>query len=161
GGARDLHPGSRVDLLLAVQRQMVGILRHQYMSQQARGCDALVDDLSRHRCLGQRLALAARPLASDVLFNAEHIRSVVKLFGDVLADALHQAAAAASGGVWLVAYLDAWQLRRQCLTLGMRDGLLFRLRATQVDEFLLDGGDVRSDRIVQQQALLAAEPFAL
>lgn len=56
---------------------------------------------------------------------------------------------------------DARQLRRQRLALGVRDRLLFRLRATQVDEFLLNGGDVRIDRVFQQQPLFTAKLFAL
>src|SRR5690606_32413556 len=44
----------------------------------------------------QRLALAAGPLATDMLVNAEHTWGVVELLGDVLADALHLATAGAS-----------------------------------------------------------------
>ena len=43
---------------LSVQRQVIQVLGHQHLGQQAGRRDALVDDVRRHRRLHQRLAAA-------------------------------------------------------------------------------------------------------
>ncbi len=72
GGARDFQAGTAEHAFLTVQRQMVGILGHQHLGQQASGGDAFVDHLRWHRCLDQRLAAVAGPFAPDVTFNGGH-----------------------------------------------------------------------------------------
>lgn len=61
----------------AERLEMIGILDDQHLGQQAGGRVALVDDLSQHRRLGQRLALIADPLAADMPFDGEHTRCVI------------------------------------------------------------------------------------
>lgn len=100
--ARDSQTRTAKDLLLPVQRQMIGVFGHHDMSQQAGSRDALVDHLGRYRCLDQRLALVADPLATDVSFHREGARRVVELFADVLADPLELAAAGTLGVVRFV-----------------------------------------------------------
>jgi len=51
---------------------MTGELRNHDMGEQAGGWDTFVDDLLRNRCLDQRFALTADPLATDMTLDAEH-----------------------------------------------------------------------------------------
>ena len=88
GGAGYWIAGPPKDGFLAVQRQMVSVLGHQHLCQQARCGQALVNDLCGHRRLRQGLALGARPLAAHVALHREHARCVVEFFADVFADAL-------------------------------------------------------------------------
>jgi len=88
-------PGALEDSLLAVERQVVRVLGDQHMGEQARRGQALVDDLRRHRCLGQRAAVRAGPLASHMALQREAAGRVVQLLADVLSNACHPAAAMA------------------------------------------------------------------
>src|ERR1700685_3545157 len=63
------------------------------MRQQARGRDALVNDMGWNRRLYDRFTRAADPLAAHMLLDLERTGHVVELLGDILADALHLAAA--------------------------------------------------------------------
>ena len=49
--AGDRVPGTLEDRFLAVQRQVIEVLGHQHLGQQARGGQSLVDDVRRHRRL--------------------------------------------------------------------------------------------------------------
>ena len=60
---------------LPVQRQVIEVLGHQHLRQQAGRGHALVDDVRRHRRLHQRLAAGADPLAADVALHREHARA--------------------------------------------------------------------------------------
>lgn len=111
-------PGALEDRLLAVQRQVVQVLRHQHLGQQACGRQAFVDDVRGYWRLHELLAALAHPLAADVALDRERAGLVVQLLGDVFADALHRCTAAAGGVLGLVADLTARQVRRQLLALG-------------------------------------------
>lgn len=119
---RDRQPGPTEDTFLAVQRQMVLVLGHQHLGEQAGGRDALVDDVRRHRRLHEGLTRSARPLAADVAFDGEVARGVVELLGHILADAAHRATTGASGRLGFVTDLGARQLRRQRLASGLALG---------------------------------------
>jgi ADP-ribose pyrophosphatase YjhB (NUDIX family) len=111
--------GTPEDVFLAVQRQVVLVLGHQHLGQQARGRDALVDDVRRHGGLHQGLALGADPLAADVALDREDAGHVIQLLGHVLPDALQLAAAAAGSVLGLVVVLGARQIGRQRDALGL------------------------------------------
>ena len=64
-----------------------------HVGQQPSGWDALVDDLRRDWCLGQRFAVITDPFATHMAFNGKHAGRVVQLLANVLADALECAAA--------------------------------------------------------------------
>jgi hypothetical protein len=95
-GARNRVAGTREDRLLAVQRQMIGELRHHDLGQQPCGGNAFVDDVCRHRRLGERLAFGADPFAADMSLHREHARLIGELLRDVFADARKRAATAAA-----------------------------------------------------------------
>lgn len=59
---------------------MVGVFGHHYLGQQARGRDALVDDLGRNRCLDQRFALRAELFAADMPLHHEDARGCNRAF---------------------------------------------------------------------------------
>lgn len=69
--ARDGQAGALEDGFLAIQRQMVRVLGDEHMGEQAGGRQALVDDIRRHRCLGQCAALRAGPLAAHMAFQGK------------------------------------------------------------------------------------------
>ena len=66
---------------------MVSVLGYQHLGQQARGGNALVNDMRIDRRLGDGLSLCAGPLAPDVAFHGEHAGHIVELLGHVFADA--------------------------------------------------------------------------
>lgn len=121
--AQEVHARSGVDLALAVQRQVIVVLGHHHLGQQARRRDALVDDLRGHGRGLDRLAALARAFAANVAHDEELRRHAVQLFADLLADALQGLAAAAAlalGGGEIVVSIDARQARRQRLANGLR-----------------------------------------
>jgi len=109
---RDRQTGPSEDLLLPIQRQVIGVLGHQHLRQQPRRGDALVDHRGRHRRLDERAAVAAGPFATDVTLDGEDARRVVELLGDVFTDALERRTAAAVGDVGFVADLAPRQMGR-------------------------------------------------
>jgi hypothetical protein len=153
--------GALEDRFLPVQGKVIGVLGYQHLRQQSRGGQPLVDDVRRHRRLHQGLARRAHPFAADVPLDGEDAGGVVELLGDVLADALQLAAAAADGRGRLVTDLAARQVRRQRLALR----LFLRTRARRGGLFALDlaaqGLEILVDRLLQQALLLAGEGFAL
>lgn len=93
GRARDREAGTPEDGLQSIQRLVVGVLGHHHMGHEAGGRNALVDHVRLDRRLHNRLAPGAGPFAADVAHDGERARHVVELLADVLADALHLAAA--------------------------------------------------------------------
>lgn len=152
--------GPTKKLLLPVQRQVVGKLRHHHMRQQACGRDALVDYLSRHRCLDQCFALPAGPLPTYVLLDREHARRVIELLADVFADALKLAATCALRALGVVTDHRAWKLRRQRRTFGLLTW--FGRCSRRIDRLQLsfDGCDINVEQIVEQAALVRAQLLA-
>jgi hypothetical protein len=71
------------------------------------------------RRLHQRLAFGADPLAADVTLHGEDARGVVELLADVLADALHRAAALARRAVGFVVDVVTRQVSGQRGTLRL------------------------------------------
>ena len=115
GRARDRVAGPAEDLFLAVQGKVVGVLGHHHLGEQPGGGNPLVDHLRGHRRLDQGLALGAGPLAADVALNGEDAGLVGELLGNVLADALHLAAAGAGGRFRFVLDDDTRQVLGQNL----------------------------------------------
>src|SRR5690554_3876920 len=101
---------------------MISVFGYQYLSQQAGGRDALVDDMGRNRRLGQGAALVAGPLATDMALNDEHARYIIQLFTYIFTDPLELTAAAALGGLGLVMDQCPGQFCRQRRTLGLLPG---------------------------------------
>ena len=163
-GAGQREAGVSEDVFLAIQQQMIGVLGHQHMGQEARSRNAFVDDVCRHARLNQRLALCAGPFAANVALNGEHARLVVELFGDVLADALQLTATAAGSGFGLVADLAARKVCGQRLAPGLllltRSGFR-RVCRTQLHDLLADRLQVRIQCFVQQVFLLGAVALGL
>lgn len=153
--------GTAKDGLLPVQRQVVGELCHQHLSQQPCGRDAFVDDVRRHGGLYQGLALSTRPIATHVALYTEDTRLVVQLLGHILPNASHLAATTAGGDVWLVADFDAWQVRWQRLALR----LVFDARrdsfGVELGHIVMNGLRVLIQRFFQQASLLGAEALGL
>ena len=121
---------------------MVSELGNHDAGQQPGSRDALVDDLSRNRCLDQGFALIADPFATDVPLNGEHARGVVELLADVFTDALELAAAGTLGAVRLVEYQRARQFGRQRRSLGLLPWLALGGLWPGCFKFCLDGGDI-------------------
>src|SRR4029077_17648581 len=111
--ARHAHFSALENTLQAVVRLMVSIFAHQYMSQQPRGGDPLVDDLRRHRRLDQSLAAAAYPFATHMAFDLEDSGRIVELLTDLFANALEHAAAATYLLLRFMRDRMARQMRRQ------------------------------------------------
>ncbi|MCY1235652.1 hypothetical protein D9M72_482750 [compost metagenome] len=140
---------------------MVQVLRHQHLCQQAGSGHSLVDDVSRHRRLGDLLAAPAHPLAADVALDREHARLVVQLLCDVLADPLQRLAAPAGGVRGLVVDLTARQVRGQLLSLGLLLLSRGRLRCLQRLDLRRDGGQIGVQRLLEQALLLGVVSLAL
>lgn len=117
--ALQFHALAGVDPALAVERQVVGVLRHQHMGEQARRRAAAADGQARRRRSGDPLAGPARPAGADVADDAEPARHVVEDFGRVLAEAA-QAPAAGGAGAGVGAVLH--RLPRQVLREGAARG---------------------------------------
>ena len=87
---------ARVDLGLPVQRQMIVVLSHRDLCQQAGGRDALVDHLRRYRRGLDRLAARAGVLAANVTQYEEPRRHAVQLLAARAPKPTHRRAASAS-----------------------------------------------------------------
>ena len=149
--ARDFEAGATEDAFLTVQWQMVRVLGHQDLSQQAGGGDALVDDLWWYRCLDQGLALFAGPLAPDVPLHGELARYVIQLLADVFTNALELAAALAVSVVRFVVDQGARQFwwQRGALGLLLWPGS-FLLLCHRLFKLGFDRRQVTVDQFVQQ-----------
>ncbi len=153
-GARNRQTRPSKDALLTVERQMICVLGHQHMREQACGGDALVDHMRIHGHLRDRLALRAGPFAADVAFDGEHAGFVVELLCDVFADALQLAAAGAGRGGRIVVNDLAWQLCGQWLALGLHLRCWCRWRSLKLCNLFTDGRQIGLDLIIEQAALL-------
>ncbi len=90
GLAGEIDVVPRENVHLAVQRQVIRILRRDHLGQEARARPALVDGLRRHRARDHvALARRARILEPHVLDDEQRGRLVVKLLARLLAD-LHE-----------------------------------------------------------------------
>lgn len=130
------------------------------MGQQAGGWDTFVDDLRRNRCLDQRFALAADPLATDMTLDGEHAWRVVEFFADILADTLEGAAALAVAVVGFVMDQSARKLRRQGDTFRLLPSLGRNGSGLQRFKFGFDGCDVSIDQVIKQTGLIRAQLLA-
>ncbi len=86
-----------VDLRLPVQRQVIGILRHQHMRQQPRSGQATIDRAARRRLLHDAVAAAAAQLRPHLADHLEVRRHVLEHLGDVFAELPQRAAAIGAG----------------------------------------------------------------
>jgi hypothetical protein len=111
--SRQRHSRTLKDAFQAVQRLVVGILRHQDVRQQSRRRDALIKDLRRHRRLDldQLLATTTYPFATHVAVDLEEPRQIVELLTHILAKALQRASASALRVLRFV--LDAYSSDRE------------------------------------------------
>ncbi len=114
-GAVERDALAGIDLRLAIERRVVGIFGDQHMRDQRLGRDAVLDQPLRRRCLAD----FARAGAAGVFGAArdDHLQPSgdhVEPFGDILADAMLETAAAGAG---LVLDIDddlfARQMQRQ------------------------------------------------
>jgi hypothetical protein len=102
------------DRLLPVQRQMVGELGHLHLREQAR--DGMPLSIT-WGATGAWTSFSHFAQAAHVALHREDARLVIQLLGDVFADALHPASAAAGGALRLVADLAPRQIGRKRLAL--------------------------------------------
>lgn len=104
GGAIQLDALAGINLRLPIERQMIGILGHQHLSDQGLGGNAAFDDTSRCRGLDDRTltgaAAIARPTGNQ---NTERGWHNIKAFGYVLTDLVQSSATAWAG---LIIYID-------------------------------------------------------
>lgn len=144
-----------------IQRLMIGVIGNHHLCQHAGHGQSLVDDLCRHRCLSQGLALSAGPLAAHMAIDDHDHRGVIEFLGDIFTNALELATATAAGRRFrFVMDIGAWQVRRnrRALGLALPGFLCCRARARQ---FFLDGGNVGGTGFVEQMDLLGRETFCL
>lgn len=66
GGTVEIDAFAGIDIGLAVQRQVVGVLGHQYVDEQSRTRPPALDRQGRHRRLRDRLANTADDLGADM-----------------------------------------------------------------------------------------------
>ena len=102
GRAREVDAGAREDLLLAVDREVVGVLRDDDVGGEPRPDRALGEDRGR-RPLGQDAALPARagPHAPDGALDEEGGGHVLRALADLLADPGERLAAAGADALGL------------------------------------------------------------
>ena len=102
--------------------------------------------------------MGAGPFAANMLLHREHARGVVQLLADVLANTLQLAATIASGAVGFMMDVDTGQSCRQAGPFGLLAGLGrgFCSRCQRL-EFLLNGGNVRLNRFLDQTDLSPIE----
>jgi hypothetical protein len=158
---RDRQPGTSKDPFLAIQRQVVGVLGHQHLREQAGRGESFIDHVRRHCDLHQLLALRAGPFAAHMPLHRKDAGLVIELLGDIFPDALHLAAAAAGGVLRLVVDLASRQLRRQRLALRLvllARGLVLRHQAL---DLLGDRLQIGVERFLQQAPLLGVEALGL
>lgn len=96
-----------------------------------------------------------------MLLHREYAWCVVQLLRDVLADAFELATTAAGGGVGFVVDVHAGKACGQRSTFGLLAGLAWGLcNRCQRFEFLLDGGNIGINRLVDQADLRPIELLA-
>src|ERR1700691_2191814 len=127
------------------------------MRQQARGRDALVNDMGWNRRLYDRFTRAADPLAAHMLLDLERTGHVVELLGDILADALHLAAAFTHRVVRFVRDPYPRQIQRQ---VGANRDFLGQRRFPLLIQLDGDRAQILVDRLLESTALLPVELLA-
>lgn len=177
GGAVELDPFSRVDLSLAIQRQVVAVLRHEHVGQQPRAGPPALDRQRRQRRLGDALAGPAGELWPDVPDHLEARWHVFEHLGHVLAERAQIAAALRAGAGGGVHHLLARQMFGQrparrlarCPGAGGADhlqpgggrllgGRAPRLGRLEVLELQLELGDLPAQPLRRLAELLAPQP---
>ena len=138
---------------------MIRELGDHDMGQQPCGWDALVDDLSRNRCLDQGFALIADPFATDVPLNGEHARCVVEFLADILTDTLERATALAVAVIGFMVDQSAWKLWRQGGAFRFLPNLSRSGSRFQRFKFCFDGRNVGVDQVIKQTDLIRAADF--
>ena len=93
GRGLQAHPVAGEDLGLAIQRQVVVVLRHDDMSQQTRPGAAAGDRVIGRRRRNHRIAGPAGQFLAEVPDHLEAARHVIEGLGDLLADPAQRAAA--------------------------------------------------------------------
>ncbi|KGS74134.1 hypothetical protein X942_5546 [Burkholderia pseudomallei MSHR5596] len=158
---RDRQTRTCKDAFQSIERQVIGVLRHQHPCKQRSGRDALVDHLRWNRRLYQRLARLAHPLAADMPLDREHAGRIVQLLADVLADAYALATTRAGRVVRFMMDVGARELRRQWGAFRLLTRLAGPLLRLQRFELGLNRRQICVDRFVEQAHLLFAELLAV
>jgi len=165
GGAVKPHALTRVDLRLAIERQVIGVFGNQHVRHRRLGRQAALDEARQGRRLDDDvLAAAAGVFGPAHDKHAELCRNDVELLAHVLADPVKRPFAARAGLVLDVDdRLDARQMLRQGAAVGapfarpfhargrrLRFGLCRRLRVALLDVF------ERKQQLIVREALGAA-----
>lgn len=86
GRSVEIDPLTLEDLALAIERQVISVLRHQHMGQQAWTGSTTLDRARWQRRLDDPLAAGAgHPRTHEAVHN-EAAGHIVELFGDVVAE---------------------------------------------------------------------------
>ncbi len=165
------HALTRVDLRLAIKRQVIGVFGNQHVRHHRLGRQAALDEARRRRRLDDDILAAAAGVFRPA--HDEHVElrgNDVELLAHVLADPVQRPLAARTRLVLDVdEHLDAGQMRRQGAAVGaplarslraggrrLGFGLGRRLRLALLDVF------ERKQQLIVRQALgAAAEAVAL
>ena len=115
GRAVELESVTGIDFSLAMQRQVVAVLPHQQVRQQARRGAAARRGHRRCRGLGDGVARIAGIFRPDVADDLEVPRHVVEHLSDVLAELAHAAPAGGTGAGAVVGRLVHHLLARQMI----------------------------------------------
>ncbi len=87
--AREINAITSVDLLLPVERQVIGVFGNEHMRQESRAWPSALDRQKRHRHLHDCLAGAAGELGSHMPDHLERGRHILQNFRDVFAKPAH------------------------------------------------------------------------
>ena len=113
--AVEFEPLAGVNLALAIERQMVAVLRHQQMCERARRGTAARSRHRRRRGLRDGIARGAGIFRPDVTDDLEVPGHVVQHFGHVLAELRHSPAAIGTGARTVIGRLMHDLLPRQMI----------------------------------------------
>jgi len=114
-GAVEVEPLAGVNLALAIERQMVAVLRHQQMCERARRGTAARGRHRRRRGLRDGIASGAGIFRPDVTDDLEVPGHVVQHLGHVLAELGHSPAALRAGARTVISRLMHDLLPRQMI----------------------------------------------
>ena len=127
--AVEVEPLAGIDLILAIERQMIAVLRHQQMCERRRCGTATRGRHRRCRGLRDRIARGAGIFRPDVTDDLEVPGHVVQHLGHVLAELGHPAAAIRAGACTVIGRLMHNLLPRQMI--GQRLALWFAALANR------------------------------
>ena len=124
GGLGQRHPAAGGDLFDPIEREMISELADHHPSQKPRGGHAAFNQCRGDRRRGDRFAMTASILWTDMTMDRELGGFDIQLFGDVCPD-LDQilAALTTSTGFQVMAMVDARQMVREWLTPRPGSGL--------------------------------------